>query len=188
MYMKNLISLAAIILFAFSIAPAQKTNDAIAAQIKSLKAEKSITLSYDASSNASKIFARADNFSDAEAKRAGIQAMNFGMAYIYVGKALAAPPETFDFAFWVLSKNPRFASERAWTVTLTGETLDLGDARYGAKPREDMEYLNFHVSRDDLGRIAASPSVKFHLGGYDFTFTASQLTIFKNLITITDTH
>ena len=42
-------------------APAQKTNDMISKQIKSLKADKYITLTYDAGSNASKIFVRADN-------------------------------------------------------------------------------------------------------------------------------
>ncbi|MEP6788531.1 MAG: hypothetical protein ABJB40_08870, partial [Acidobacteriota bacterium] len=166
-------------------ASAQKANDAITKQIKSLKAERFITLTYDAGSNASKIFVRADNFSDSEAKKAGIQAMNFGMACNYAGQSLAAPPETFDLAFWVLTKKPRFASANSWTVPLGSLTLDLGDARYGAKPAEDMEYLNFHVSREDLGKIAAAPKVKFHLGAAEFTFMPSQLTLFKDLLAIT---
>jgi len=183
--MKNLISVAAIIAFSLSIASAQKSNDAITKQIRSLKAEKFITLTYDAGSNASKIFVRADNFSDSDAKKAGIQAMNFGMAHIYVGQSLAAPPDSFDLAFWVLTKKPRFATANAWTITLGGETLDLGDARYGAKPREDMEYLNFHVSREDLAKIGAGSNVKFHLGSAEFTFTSAQLTLFKDLLAIT---
>jgi len=182
--MKDLISIAAIIIFAFSIAPAQKTNQTILAQIKSLKADKNISLEYEAPSNTTKIFVRADNFSDSEAKRAGIQAMNFGMAHIYVGKELAAPPETFDFAFWVLTKKPRFAEANSW-VMIGGEALDLGNARYGGKPREDMEYLNFKVSREDLAKIAATSSAKFRLGAAEFTFTPAQLTIFKDLLAIT---
>jgi len=182
--MKNFISILAVILIAFSIASAQKTNDAISQQIKSLKADKTITLEYDSASNTTKIFVRADNFSDAEAKKAGIQAMNFGMAHIYVGKSLEATVDTFDLAFWVLTKKPRFAEANSW-VMLGGETLDLGSARYGAKPREDMEYLNFKVSRENLAKITAGSSAKFRIGPFDFTFTQSQLTIFKNLLAIT---
>jgi len=182
--MKNFISILAVILIAFSIASAQKTNDAISQQIKSLKADKTITLEYDSASNTTKIFVRADNFSDAEAKKAGIQAMNFGMAHIYVGKSLEATVDTFDLAFWVLTKKPRFAEANSW-VMLGGETLDLGSARYGAKPREDMEYLNFKVSREDLAKIAAGSNAKFRLGSAEFTFTPSQLTIFKDLLAVT---
>src|SRR5258706_2720160 len=122
--MKNTVFSALTILLLALTASAQKTNDAIAKQIKSLKADKSITLTYDEASNASKIFVRADNFSDAEAKKAGIQAMNFGMAYNYVGKSLTSPPDSFDLAFWVLSNKPRFAVANKCTLTLGGEMLD----------------------------------------------------------------
>src|SRR5258706_11711761 len=186
--MKNTVFSALTILLLALTASAQKTNDAIAKQIKSLKADKSITLTYDGASNASKIFVRADNFSDAEAKKAGIQAMNFGMAHIYVGQALATPPDSFDLSFWILSKKPRFAAANRWTVMLGSETLDLGDARYGAKPREDMEYLNFHISRQDLVKIAASTDVKFNLGDAGFTFTPAQLALFRNLLAVSDSH
>ena len=184
--MKNTIIVLFIILLTAFPAAAQKTNDTISKQIKSLKADKNITLEYDAASNTTKIFVRADNFSDAEAKRTGIQAMNFGMAHIYVGKTLDATPEAFDFAFWVLSKKPRFTDAHTFTVTLGKDTLDLGDARYGPKPRENMEYLNFRISRDDLAKIAAGSNVKFHLGAFEFTFTPAQLTIFKNLLAVSD--
>jgi len=183
--MKTFLSIAAITILAFTAVSAQKTNDAISKQIKSLKADKNISLEYDPPSNSSKIFVRADNFSDAEAKKAGLQAMNFGMAHTYVGQALPAPPESFDLAFWILSKKPRFAADNTWTVTLAGGTLDLGEARYGAKAREDMEYLNFHISREDLAKIAAETNVKFKLGEAQFTFTPVQITIFKNVLLIT---
>ena len=82
--MKNPFSIAAIILLTFSIIHAQKTNDSISKQIKSLKAEKNITLFYDAASNSSKIMVSADNFDGKEASKAGIQAMNFGMAFFMI--------------------------------------------------------------------------------------------------------
>src|SRR5258706_14550562 len=97
--MKNTVFSALTILLLALTASAQKTNDAIAKQIKSLKADKSITLTYDEASNASKIFVRADNFSEAEAKKAGIQWMNFAMAYNYPDKDLDASPDYFELSF-----------------------------------------------------------------------------------------
>lgn len=172
----------------FSAVSAQKSNDAIAAQIKSLKADKTITLTYDAPSNTSKIMVRADNFLDSEANKAGIQAMNFGMAFFYTGTVLQTPPETINLTFWVLTKKPQFAAANKWIVTLTPDVLDFGDARYAAKPGESMEYLNFKISRAVLAKIAAGTGVKFRLGTADFTFTAAHIAIFKNLLAILGDH
>ncbi len=183
--MTRLLTVSLILLAALSIS-AQKTNDAINSQLKSLKADKQITLSYDSSANATKLMVIADNFADAEAKKAGIQAMNFGMAFFYPGKALAAPPETINFTFWVMSKKPQFAGAHAWKATVGTETLDLGDSRYAPKPSDNMEYLNFKITRADLAKIAAGTNVKFKLGNADFTFTAAHLAIFKSLIAVTD--
>jgi hypothetical protein len=178
--MKIILSLACVLAATFGIS-AQKTNDAIQKQIKSLKADRQIVLSYDKASNASKIMATSGNFADSEAKKAGIQAMNFGMAYLYTGQSLAAPPETINLTFWVLTKKPVFASVHGWTTT----ALNLGDARYASKPGENMEYLNFKVARADLEKIAASDG-KFKVGGKDFTFTPSHLQLFKNILAVSD--
>lgn len=164
-------------------ASAQKTNDAIQKQIKSLKAEKQITLTLDGGST--KVMAISDNFTDSEAKAAGIQAMNFAMAFNYAGSALAAAPETIDLAFWVMAKKPVFVTAHGWKATIGTETLDLGDARYGAKARENMEYLNFKLKREDLTKIAGSTG-KITLGTASFTFTASQLTLLKNIVAVSD--
>lgn len=181
-----LISLA---IFCFTLTiSAQKTNDSIAKQIKSLKADKQIMLTYDSGSNASKIMAKADNFDGKEASAAGIQAMNFGMAFFYPGKTLTAPPETINLTFWVLTKRPKFAEAHHWTVKLDKETLDLGDARYTAKSGNNMEYLNFKIARADLAKIAVSKDVKFKLGNGEFTFTPEHIAIFKNLLEISDSH
>ncbi|MBK7391783.1 MAG: hypothetical protein IPI64_00600 [Chloracidobacterium sp.] len=183
--MKRQLSITFLLIFLALSAAAQKTNEDIQKQIKSLKAEKQITLTFDGGST--KIMAIADNFADSEAKSAGIQAMNFGMAFNYAGKDLAAPPETINFTFWVMSKKPKFGDAHAWKATIGTETLDLGDARYAAKTNENMEYLNFKLTRDDLAKIANSTG-KIALGTANFTFTASQLTLLRNIIAVSDSH
>ncbi|CAN5447955.1 hypothetical protein BH10ACI2_BH10ACI2_18870 [soil metagenome] len=184
MAIKKLFLLAAFIFFAFDSAYAQKTNDAILKQIKSLKAEKTIELSYDESGNTSKIMVRSENFDGKEAGKTGIQAMNFGMAFFYAGTALQTPPETIALTFWVLTKKPQFAAAHNLVVALGNETLDLGDARYAARPGESMEYLNFKISRADLAKIAAGPGAKFRIGTADFTFSPQHLAIFRDLLAI----
>jgi hypothetical protein len=189
MVMKNFLSISAILLLTSLSVFAQKTNDAIAKQIKSLKADKTITLTYDADSKASKLFARAENFSDAEAKKAGIQAMNFGLAFFYVGKTLNTPPETITLTFMVLIKKPVFAGNHNWINSPSrSDALDFGDARYVSKPGENMEYLNFRISRTDLAKVAASADAKFKLGNFEFTFTPAQLTMLKNFLAVSDIH
>lgn len=164
---------------------AQKTNEAIQKQLKTLKADKQITLSFDGGS--SKIMAISDNFADSEAKTAGLQAMNFGMACFYPGKALAVSQDECNFAFWAMAKKPRFAGGSKWVVPFPAGDLDLGDSRYGPKPGENMEYLNFKLKREALKKIAAAPSpVKFKLGNYQFTFTGNQLALLKNLLAVTE--
>jgi hypothetical protein len=165
---------------------AQKSNDAIQKQIKSLHGEKTFYLTYDG--NASKLMAVASNFDDSETKPAGIMAMNFAMAVFYPGQQISTPPDTISFTFWPMSKKPRFATTGAWEVTLPGGNLSLGDYRYAAKPSEDMEYLNFKIQRADLARIAAATArVKFHLAGQNFTFTSDQLQMIRNFLALSDT-
>ncbi len=168
---------------------AQKTNDTIASQIKSFKADKTITLSYDDASKTSKLFARAENFPEADAKKAGIQAMNFGMAFFYVGQTLTAQPEMINLTFMVLAKKPVFAATHNWTVTLAKETLDLGEARYAVKNSEkNVEYLNFKISPADLAKIAALADAKFKLGTFEFSFTPVQLATLRNFLAVSDIH
>lgn len=183
--MKFLSLIALGILLAVS-ASAQKTNDVIQKQIRSLKADKMIELSFDG--GASKIFAHAENFSDAEARAAHVEAMNFGMAYFYPGTTLSMPPETINLTFWVLTKKPQFGNDTKWIVTLPGETLDLGVVpQYTSKPGNKMEYLNFTIKRSDLAKIAAASGVKFKLGKADLTFTPGHLQMFRDILAISDT-
>jgi hypothetical protein len=186
--MKRLIFLLTVIISLAAIASAQsgKTNDAISRQIKSLGVEKAITVSFDSGGNASKIMAVTENFANREVDRAGIQAMNFAMGFFYPGTILAASPERLHFTFWVLTKKPRFAENHYFTADLGGKILDLGEARYSPKPREDMEYLNFEISRTDLTALAAADNVTFRLGSYTFTATSEQLKVIRSLVRIAD--
>ncbi len=181
--MKRQLSITFLLLLLALSASAQRSNDAIQKQIKSLKADKQITLTFDGGST--KIMAISDNFADSETKAAGIQAMNFGMAFNYAGSALSSPPEIIDLAFWVMAKKPVFVMAHGWKATIGTETLDLGDARYGAQARENMEYLNFKLKREDLTKIANSTG-KIILGTSNFTFTASQLALLKNIIAVSE--
>jgi hypothetical protein len=180
--MSKVMSIAFLAFLSFTIVHAQKSNDKIASQIRSLKAEKTIELTYDEAANTSKIMARADNVDAKEASKAGIQAMNFGMAVFYAGQSLSATPETINLTFWVLTKKPQFAASHNWIVTTGTETLDFGEARYASKPGESMEYLNFKVSEADLAKIAEAPNARLKLGNADFSFTSSQMTTLKNFI------
>lgn len=177
------LSSVAVVLFLLAAAAfgQSKSNDAIARQIKTLKADKSITLTYDAAADTTKIMVVAENFGQEQQKAAGIDAINFGMAFFYPGQSLAASPEEIALTFWVLNKKPKFASSHKWTTA----TLDLGDARYAARASEEMEYLNFKVSREDLTKIAASDG-KFRLGAADLQFSAEHLRIFNAILAISD--
>lgn len=179
--MKLTAVIALVLLAALAAAAQSKSNDAIAKQIKALKADKAITLTYDASSNMSKIMVVGEDFGKEQDKAAGVDAMNFGMAFFYPGQSLAASPEEIALTFWVLSKKPKFAASNKWTTA----TLDLGDARYAARASEEMEYLNFKVSREDLTTIAKSDG-KFKLGAAELQFSAEHLRIFSAVLAISD--
>lgn len=177
-----------IILLLASVAAvsAQRSNEAVKMQIRDLKAEKAIALSYDTSSQTSKLSATASNFSSSDAKMASIQAMNFGMAIFYNGTAIVTPNEYINFTFWVMSKKPRYASGSKWTFGVVSSQLDLGSSRYVGKPGENMEYLNFKLKRTDLEAITALASPKFRLGNDTFTFTPDQMRLLKNFLAVTN--
>lgn len=160
---------------------AQKTNQQITAQLKSLKADKQITVNYDASGRTTKLMLFGENFADAEARAAGLEAMNFGMAVDYPGEELKASPQELRLTFWVLSKKPRFSGSDRW-ITLPPIDLDLGVPQYASKPKSNMEYLNFVIDREYLLKIAYGSNVKFRLGSHEFTFTPEHLRAFRSFL------
>ena len=128
----------------------------------------------------------AENFSNAEASKAGIRAINFAAGFFFAGSELRTAPDTVKLTFWAKSKKPRFSASHRLTVYLGGEVLDLGDARYAAKAATGMEYLNFELSREALTKIANSSNVRFTVGEHEFTFTSGQLKGLAALLLVSD--
>lgn len=169
------------LLFTISAAAQGKSSDAIKKQIHDLKSDRIFKLTYDYESDSTKLFAVAENFDKKDAEHAGTQAINFAMAFTFGGQTLTAPPATINLTFWVLTKKPQFAVSHHLKVTSGLETVDFGDARYAAKPSENMEYLNFVISREDLAKIVVS-GTKLKLGNADLIFTAPQTNVFANML------
>ena len=181
---RHVVLLSLISLFSHHVSAQSKPNDAISRQIKALNCGKTVTLSYDQGSNVSKLMAVTDNFNGAG--RVGVQAMNFAVGFMYSGRELTKAPDKILLTFWVLTKKPRFAENHNLLVTGGSGSLDLGRARDAAKPRENMEYLNFEISREDLSKIAAGPSTQIQLGEAGLTFTRSQLKAISDLLVLSD--
>jgi hypothetical protein len=184
--MKFLASVAVVLLSLTFAISAQTSNDTMQARINSLSAGKAITITFDSVSGTSKIMAISENFSKDDANRAGLLAMNFAIGHIYPGDSIVKSPDTYLLTFWVMSKKPRFGASHAMTVVLRDEMLVIGSARYAAKPREQMEYLNFEISRENLMKIAGQTEVRFQLGDEEFTFTKSQMKLLADLLVVTE--
>ena len=183
---RTLVIAVALLSFALTISAQGFSKDIIQNRINSLHAQKSISITFDADAKTTRIMAVSENFSKDDAGRSGIMAMNFAIGFFYAGDALAKSPDSYLLTFWVLSKKPRFGVNHAMTVALRDEILVIGSARYAAKPREQMEYLNFEISRENLTKIAGQTDVRFQLGDESFTFTRSQMKLLADLVLITE--
>ena len=178
--MKKL-SILVLALFLFTLAAeAQKANDKLASQIRNSK----IKLTSDGGS--SKLMAVAENFTDAEAKAAKVMAMNFAIGFFYPGQTLERMPNDLLLTFWVMSKKPAFAERHSLTFYVDGDEIMAGDARYSSRARENMEYLNFQVSRDVLVKIASTSNVHFRLGDATFKFSNDQMRMIADLLELSD--
>ena len=180
--MKKYILITAALFLSSAAVNAQKSNQDLSSQLKGSK----IKLTYDAGSGSSKLMGVAENFSDSEAKNAKVVAMNFAVGFFFPGERLEHVPEQIMLTFWVMSKRPQFAEKHSLTVFAGGEAFDIGDARYAAKAREEMEYLNFLINRDVLTKIASNSNVQFKLGDANFTFTRDQMRMFAHLLIAAD--
>ena len=184
---KKLFLLPILVLTFTSFAIAQtKSNDAIEKQIKTLKVEKTITLSYDEQGGTSKIFVIGEDFGRAQDNRAGLNGFSFGMAFFYPGKTLNAAPDLINLTFWAQSKKQKFAALHSLTIFANGETLDLGDARYVSRQNEKTEYLNFKISRENLIKIAKSNFGKLKIGNAEFQLTPEHFRALVALVKISE--
>jgi hypothetical protein len=182
--MKYLIAVCVVLLSITTFHAQELTNDVLKKRIALARAEDNIALWVDAGTT--KLMAVSENFAKDDSARAGILAMSVAVGCIYPGDTLAKSPDTFLLTFWVLSKKPRFGVDHSMAVWLKDEILVIGSARYSAKAREQMEYLNFEISRANLTKIAAESDVRFRLGEREFTFTRSQMKLFADLLVVTD--
>lgn len=184
--MKTFLSTFATLLLFTTLTAAQRiSNDVVLDRIRTAGAENSISVTYDETGKTTKLMAVSENFAKADANRAGILAMNFAVGVIYPGDALAKEPETFILTFWVLTNKPRFGENHAMTATLSEEMLVIGNARYVAKPTQQMEYLNFEVSREHLTKLTPENPVKFFLGDQEFKFGKSQIKLLSDVLAVT---
>jgi hypothetical protein len=86
--MTKFFSILPLVLILAGIALSQTKNaDAISKQLKTLKADKIYSLTYDKGSNNSKIFGFSENFY--EAKAAKLSFLRFGLAFFFEGTALS---------------------------------------------------------------------------------------------------
>jgi len=138
--MRSTYLLIAVLIASAAISAQTKSNDAMANQIKALKADKTFTLTYDKGSGMSKVMGSSESFTGAEAKKAGIQAMSFGTAFFYQGQALAAAADPIALTFWVMTKKPQFAANHKWTASAMRSTRrnrpitwNISISRYRAK-------------------------------------------------------
>ena len=171
------------ILFSINLFAQPKTSEAIEKQIKNLRLAQA-KLTYNAESNMSKIMLIADDFGYEQDKAAKVQGFSFGMAFFYQGKTLTAAPNEINFTFWVKTDKPRFAENHHLTVFAGSETLDLGDARYAAKPNENMEYLNFKFAPETLSKIGNSSEARLKIGTSEFKFLPSHLKAISGIVKI----
>jgi hypothetical protein len=182
--MKYLIALCVGLLSVTSFHAQAVTNDVLKKRIAAARAEDSIALTTEG--GATKIMAVTENFSREDSVRSGILAMTLAIGLVYPGDSLTKSPDSFLLTFWVLSKKPRFDANHSMIVTLKEEILVIGSARYVVKPREQMEYLNFEISRANLSKIAAESDVRLKLGDREFMFTRSQMKLFADVLVITE--
>lgn len=184
--MIKIFSITLIMFITATIALSQaKSSEAIAKQIKALKAEKVFALSYDKSSDASKILGFSEDFGKEQNSRNNLSSLRFGLAFFFPGKSLTVAPNEYLLTFQAGSKKPKLADSHALKFMIDNENLDFGDARYADK-NEGIEYLNFKITRDQLARLAKGKIVKMRIGNAEFTLSPEQIKMFANLFALSD--
>jgi hypothetical protein len=182
--MKVILFIFIFIALAISTSAQTRSNETITRDIRSLGSSDSMTVHYDANSNVTTLKAIAENFADAETKRAGIRAMNFAAGAIYLGNSIDKPIDPLTFSFWAMSSKPRFGEKHGLAIVTSAGRMELGDSRYVARARDGMEYLNFSFTREQLA-VIAQPGTTVELGAYTFTMTASQQKMIRDLLKVT---
>lgn len=176
----------AVLTAALVVSAQTKTNSAIANQIKSLKAEKSIWTQHDNASNVTKVLAYGADFGGDQDHANNLKAFNFGITFFFVGDALTTAPDSFTMTFWAEGKKSTFAESNAMTIIVDGENLDVGNARYARKNGDPREFLNYVMPRDDLEKIVKGHDVKLKIGKAQFKFKPEHIKLFSDLLRISN--
>ncbi|HEX6279543.1 MAG TPA: hypothetical protein VFZ49_05945 [Pyrinomonadaceae bacterium] len=182
--MKIFLSLILVCLLAVSIDAQSRSNAEIEQQLKASGASASVY--FDANSKVTTLKGVAENFSDADTKRAGVRAMNFAIGALYAGDRIDRPIDPLMLSFWIMSGGkPRFGEDQTLIAVNGPERLDLGSGRYTAR-RDGMEYLNFNLTRDQVSQLANSST--WLIGGKQFTPTQAQKRLLQYILVATETN
>ena len=185
--MNKILSITLFLLSLTTITLAQtKSNDTISNQIKSFKAEKILVLNYDNASNVTQILAFGEDFGSEQNRANNLSKFSFGMKFVYVGKEITNAPQSFITTFWAEGKKSGFATAHNLTITVDGENLEVGEARYFKKSGDDREFLNFNFPREILEKIVGGKNVQMNMGNATFKFTAEHLKLFTGLLAISN--
>lgn len=178
--MKTFLTIAFTFLLSVSLHAQTKTNTAIEQQLRSSGAN--ATVHFDPNSKVTTLKGVAENFSDSDTKRAGVRAMNFGVGALYAGDKIERSIDPLTLSFWIMSGKPRFGEDHTLVVVSGSNRTDLGGGRYVAR-RDGMEFINFNLSREQFSSVAGAQS--FILGGKQFTPTASQKKLLRDILAAT---
>lgn len=163
-----------------------KSADQLREKAKMDGFNQTIAVDYEAESNTTRIRGVGENFSQSEARQAGVRAINFAAGVIAAGNGLSKSASEFLFSFWILSEKPQFADSDSVEFVAGNERFKAKGFRYAARPRDKMEYSNLTLSRSELEKIATTDAAIAWIGHKSFTFTAKQLRLFRELLEITE--
>jgi hypothetical protein len=178
--MKPFLTFAFTLLITVSLHAQAKTNSAIEQQLRSSGAN--ATVQFDPNSKVTILKGVAENFSDADTRRAGVKAMNFAVGALYSGDKIDRSIDPLTLSFWIMSGKPRFGEDQTLVVVLGSDRTDLGGGRYVAR-RDGMEYINFSLTRDQFAKVAEAST--FMIGRKEFTPTASQKKLLSAILAST---
>ncbi len=182
---KQIFMLALIVMSATFAFSQSKSAAAIERQLKILKADDVFALKYDAAGDNSKVYGFGADFGAEQTRRVGLESIRFGLAFFFAGKDLPVAPDEYTMTFQARGKKPKFAERHDLQFVIDGATLDLGAARYVNK-NDGIEYLNFKLNREQLGKLAKGGEISAKLGGAELTLPAEQKKLFANLFALSD--
>ena len=179
--MKNILPVFVVCLLAATATAQSRSNAAIEQQLKAAGANASVY--FDTNSRVTTLKGVAENFSDADTKRAGVKAMNFAIGALYTGDKIDRSIDPLTLSFWIMSGGKaRFGEDHSLAAVTGSERSDLGTGRYAAR-RDGMEYLNFNLTRDQISQLAGATI--WMIGGKQFTPTSAQKRLLKNMVAAT---